>query len=31
MWRDGARISFRAKVAERDIVVLNNGLLELAD
>jgi acyl dehydratase len=26
MWRDGARISFRARAVERDIVVLNNGL-----
>ncbi|MDE2462932.1 MAG: MaoC family dehydratase N-terminal domain-containing protein [Alphaproteobacteria bacterium] len=25
MWRDGAVISFRAKVKERDVVVLNNG------
>jgi acyl dehydratase len=26
MWRDGARVSFRARVVERDLVVLNNGL-----
>ncbi len=26
MWPDGARISFRARVVERDVVVLNNGL-----
>ena len=26
MWRDGERVSFRARVVERDIVVLNNGL-----
>ena len=25
MWRDGDTVSFRARVAERDIVVLNNG------
>jgi acyl dehydratase len=26
MWRDGDRVSFRARVLERDVVVLNNGL-----
>jgi hypothetical protein len=26
MWRDGERISFRARVVEREAVVLNNGL-----
>ena len=26
MWRDGDQISFRARVLERDIIVLNNGL-----
>ena len=26
MWVDGAEISFRARVLERDVVVLNNGL-----
>jgi acyl dehydratase len=26
MWPDGERISFRARVVERDVVVLNNGL-----
>jgi len=28
-WRDGAVVSFRARVAERDVVVLNNGRAEL--
>lgn len=26
MWPDGSRIAFRARVVERDVVVLNNGL-----
>ena len=26
LWPDGERISFRARVLERDVVVLNNGL-----
>ena len=30
MWRDGADISFRARVLERDVVVLNNGLARLS-
>ncbi|MXW90884.1 MAG: 3-alpha,7-alpha,12-alpha-trihydroxy-5-beta-cholest-24-enoyl-CoA hydratase [Rhodospirillaceae bacterium] len=30
MWRDGAIVSFRARVAERDAVVLNNGRAEIA-
>ncbi|MGM0585133.1 MAG: MaoC/PaaZ C-terminal domain-containing protein [Pseudomonadota bacterium] len=25
IWRDGAEVSFRARVVERDVVVLNNG------
>ena len=25
MWRDGAVVSFRARVVERDVVALNNG------
>jgi len=29
MWRDGSDISFRARVVERDVVVLNNGLARL--
>ncbi len=31
MWKDGSDVSFRAKVVERDVVVLNNGLVEVAD
>ena len=30
MWRDGAVVSFRSKVVERDVVVLNNGRAEIA-
>ena len=30
MWPDGDRISFRARVVERDVVVLNNGLATVA-
>lgn len=30
MWHDGTTVSFRARVVERDVVVLNNGLAELA-
>jgi acyl dehydratase len=30
IWRDGAVASFRSKVVERDVVVLNNGRVELA-
>ena len=30
MWRDGAIVSFRARVVERDAVVLNNGRAEIA-
>ena len=26
IWRDGATVSFRARVVERDVVILNNGL-----
>jgi acyl dehydratase len=26
MWPDGGRVSFRSRVVERDVVVLNNGL-----
>ena len=28
-WRDGDAIRFRARVVERDVVVLNNGLAKL--
>jgi acyl dehydratase len=30
MWRQGDRVSFRARVVERDLVVLNNGLATVA-
>jgi acyl dehydratase len=30
MWPDGNRVSFRARVLERDLVVLNNGLATVA-
>ncbi|MBT5432464.1 MAG: MaoC/PaaZ C-terminal domain-containing protein [Alphaproteobacteria bacterium] len=30
MWVDGTEVSFRARVVERDAVVLNNGLAEIA-
>jgi len=30
MWPDGERVSFRARVLERDVVVLNNGLARVA-
>ncbi len=30
MWPNGAQVSFRARVVERDVVVLNNGLATLA-
>lgn len=30
MWRDGDVVSFRARVVERDVVVLNNGRAEIA-
>ncbi|MBT6095990.1 MAG: 3-alpha,7-alpha,12-alpha-trihydroxy-5-beta-cholest-24-enoyl-CoA hydratase [Rhodospirillaceae bacterium] len=31
MWKDGNHVSFRAKVVERDVVVLNNGLSVVSD
>ena len=30
MWPDGSQVSFRARVVERDVVVLNNGMAKLA-
>lgn len=30
MWRDGNQVSFRTRVVERDVVVLSNGLAEVA-
>jgi acyl dehydratase len=30
MWPEGSRVAFRARVVERDVVVLNNGLATLA-
>ena len=30
MWRDGAVVSFRSRVVERDVVVLDNGRAEVA-
>jgi acyl dehydratase len=29
MWRDGPVVSFRARIADRDVVVLNNGRAEI--
>lgn len=29
LWRDGAVVSFRAKVVERDVIAINNGRAEL--
>lgn len=31
MWRDGDQVSFRARVVERDVVVLNNGLSKVME
>ena len=30
MWRDGAVVSFRSRVVERDVVAINNGRAEIA-
>ena len=30
MWRDGSVVSFRARLVERDVIVLNNGRAEIA-
>jgi acyl dehydratase len=29
MWQDGAIVSFRARVLERDVVAINNGRAEV--
>jgi acyl dehydratase len=29
MWRDGDIVSFRARVAERDVIAINNGRAEV--
>jgi acyl dehydratase len=29
MWRDGTVVSFRARVAERDVIAINNGRAEV--
>jgi acyl dehydratase len=31
MWRDGSIVSFRARLVERDVIVLNNGRAEIAN
>jgi len=31
MWRDGSVVSFRSRVVERDVVVLNNGKAEISN
>ena len=31
MWRDGPVVSFRARLVERDVIVLNNGRAEIAN
>jgi hypothetical protein len=31
MWKDGNIVSFRARLVERDVVVLNNGRGEIAN
>jgi acyl dehydratase len=31
VWRDGGAVSFRARVVERDVIVLNNGFARLRD
>ena len=30
MWRDGKAVSFRARVVERDVVAINNGIADIA-
>jgi acyl dehydratase len=29
MWREGAVVSFRARVVERDVIAINNGRAEI--
>jgi hypothetical protein len=29
MWRDGAVVSFRSRVVERDVIAVNNGRAEV--
>ena len=31
MWKDANNVSFRAMIVERDVIVLSNGLIEIAD
>ena len=31
MWKDGNIVSFRARLVERDVIVLNNGKVEIAN
>jgi hypothetical protein len=31
IWRDGERVSFRARTLERDTLILNNGLAKISD
>ena len=31
MWKDGTNISFQARAVERDVIVLNNGLVEILE
>lgn len=31
MWRDGAVVSFRARVVERDVIAINNGRVEIRE
>ena len=31
MWRDGTIVSFRARLVERDVIVLNNGRVEIGN
>jgi hypothetical protein len=31
MWRDDAIVSYRARLLERDVIVLNNGRAEIVN